>query len=62
MPNHSVLMLINYLCLGCPAILRCDYRTEDCILAATQCALRLPHVDDLAGRKSFIYGQHHRYT
>ncbi len=37
-------------------MLRCDYGTENCIMATAQIAFRLPHVDQLSGRKSFLYG------
>lgn len=41
---------------GCPAILRCDYGTENVAMAVVQTAFRLQHHDSLAGAKSFMYG------
>ena len=46
LPNHT----------GCPAILRCDYGTENVNLATIQIAFRLAHDDPVAGTKSFMYG------
>ena len=37
-------------------ILRSDYGTENCNLAALHIAFRYHHDDNLAGEKSFIYG------
>ena len=42
--------------VGCPAILRCDYGTENTSLATVQIGFRLQHNDSLAGPKSFLYG------
>ncbi len=41
--------------LGCPAILRSDYGTENATLATIHVTFRLQHVDSLAGEKSFIH-------
>lgn len=46
----------EFLLIGCPAILRSDYGTENSILAAIQIALRYEHGDSLAKERSFIYG------
>lgn len=43
--------------IGCPTVLRCDYGTENCLLATTQMALRHGHGDTWAGLKSFKYGK-----
>lgn len=37
--------------------MRCDYGTENCLLATTQMALRHGHGDTWAGLKSFKYGK-----
>ena len=37
-------------------ILRSDYGTENCNLAALHIAFRYHHDDNLAGEKSFMYG------
>lgn len=37
-------------------MLRCDYGTENCKLAAIQIALRYYHEDALAKEKSFLHG------
>ena len=37
-------------------MLRYDYGTENCDMAAIQIALRSMHNDELNGSKSFIYG------
>ena len=37
-------------------MLRCDYGTENCEIAAIQIALRYHHDDALAKEKSFVYG------
>ena len=42
---------------GCPRIVRSDYGTENCYLAASQVALRSEHIDTFAGEKSFRYGK-----
>ena len=41
---------------GCPAVLRCDYGTENTSLGTAQIAFRMYHTDSLAGEKSFVYG------
>ena len=42
---------------GCPRIVRSDYGTENCFLAATQIALRMNHTDSFSGIKSYRYGK-----
>ena len=42
--------------VGCPAVLRCDYGTENSDIAAVQIGLRYFHEDGLARERSFIYG------
>ena len=42
--------------LGCQAILRSDYGTENATLATIHVTFRLQHSDSLAGEKSFMYG------
>ena len=49
---HAILDTI----IGCPLILRSDYGTENCSLAAVHIAFRYYHDDSLAGQKSFMYG------
>ena len=49
-------ILLKYCSLACPTMLRCDYGTENCEIAAIQIALRYHHEDALAKEKSFVYG------
>ena len=42
---------------GCPRLIRSDYGTENCILAASQMALRHGHPDPFSGVRSFQYGK-----
>ena len=42
--------------LACPAVVRCDYGTENTSLAAIQIAFRYHHDDSMAKEKSFLYG------
>ena len=42
--------------IGCPAVVRGDYGTENSTLAAIHIAFRYYHSDGMAGEKSFIYG------
>lgn len=42
--------------LACPSILRSDYGTENCALAAIHIAFRYNHYDAMAREKSFMYG------
>lgn len=42
---------------GCPYIVRCDRGTENCVLAASQMALRHDHGDRFSGEKAFKYGK-----
>lgn len=56
--SSAIVLYTMSICIhaGCPTMLRGDYGTENCILAATKIAFHLPHVDRLAGSKSFLYG------
>jgi len=40
-----------------PRVIRADFGTENSLLCAIHSALRYKHADNLAGPKSFIYGQ-----
>ena len=42
--------------VGCPYVLRSDYGTENCRLAAIQIAFRYNHDDSMARERSFLYG------
>ena len=50
--------VLNLFCtnVACPSILRSDYGTENCNLAAIQIAFRYYDDDSMAKEKSFIYG------
>ena len=52
------LILLKTSCpiLGCPAVLRCDYGTENTSLGTAQIAFRMNHTDSMAREKSFVYG------
>jgi hypothetical protein len=42
---------------GCPRLVRSDCWTENCLMAAAQVAFQAEGGDNLAGAKSYRYGQ-----
>ena len=53
----DVINIIYLTIIGCPRLVRSDYGTENCYLAASQIALRSRHTDTFAGVKSYRYGK-----
>ena len=54
--NSFVILKMRILTCFCPKILRVDKGTENVSLASAHVSLRLQHIDEFSGEKSFIYG------
>ena len=47
----------DFICIGCPALIRMDHGTENGLVGTTHITFRAQHTDNLSGANSIRYGR-----